>query len=129
MIDMIDNKVMISNQQLSEMTVNSPKKKYSEASNQIDVMQKSAIFNGFARKCAKLSTYRISLLNEFLQMKLYEAFLEAAPQAILQVMIVFRRGFSDQMDIFTITTSLLSLTMCATDLFWKYPTQVSARYD
>ena len=125
MIDMSDKKILTSNQELTEKVVNSPKKKYSEASKQIFVIQKSAIFNGYAKRCDKLSRMRISLLNEFLQMKLYEAFLEAAPQAILQVMIVFRRGFSDPMDIFTITTSLLSLTMCATDLFWKFPTQVS----
>ena len=125
MIDMRDKKILIANQELTEKIVSSPKKIQIEDSNQISAIQKSAILNGFARSCDKLSKMRISLLNEFLQMKLYEAFLEAAPQAILQVMIVFRRGFSDPMDIFTITTSLLSLTICATDLFWKFPTQVS----
>ena len=124
-IDMSDKKILTSNQELTEKIVNSPKKIYSEASKQIYVIQKSAILNGYAKRSHKLSKMRIILLTEFLQMKLYEAFLEAAPQAILQVMIVFRRGFSDPIDIFTITTSLLSLTMCATDLFWKFPTQVS----
>ena len=77
-----------------------------------------------ANHCDQLNQKKTKVMNDFLQMKLYEAFLEAAPQSILQIMIVFRRGFSDPMDIFTITTSMLSLTMCATNLFWKYPTQV-----
>ena len=77
-----------------------------------------------AKDCYRLNQKKTKVMNDFLQMKLYEAFLEAAPQSILQIMIVFRRGFSDPMDVFTITTSMLSLTMCATNLFWKYPTQV-----
>ena len=78
-----------------------------------------------AKECHLLNKKKTKVMNDFLQMKLYEAFLEASPQAILQIMIVFRRGFSDPMDVFTISTSLLSLTLCATNLFWTYPTQVS----
>ena len=78
-----------------------------------------------AKDCNRLNQKKTRVMNDFLQMKLYEAFLEASPQAILQIMIVFSRGFSDPMDVFTITTSMLSLTMCATNLYWKYPTLVS----
>ena len=60
-----------------------------------------------AKEFHLLNKKKTRVMNEFLQLKLYEAFMEAAPQAILQVMIVFRRGFSGPMDIFTISTSLL----------------------
>ena len=79
----------------------------------------------FAKQFNKLNEKKIKVMNDFLHMKLFEAFLEAAPQAVLQMMIVLRRGFSGPMDVFTILTSILSLTMCSTKLFWKYPTQVS----
>ena len=79
----------------------------------------------FAMHFNKLNVKKTKVMNDFLRMKLFEAFLEAAPQAVLQIMIVLRRGFSGPMDVFTISTSMLSLTMCATKLFWKYPTQVS----
>ena len=78
-----------------------------------------------AKDCDKLNQKKTKVMNDFLHMKLYEAFLEASPQSILQIMIVFRQGFSDPMDVFTIVTSMLSLTMCAATLFWKYPTVVS----
>ena len=82
-----------------------------------------------AKECDRLQKKKTMVMNDFLNMKLYEAFLEAAPQAILQIMIVFRKGFSDPMDVFTISTSLLSLTACATNLFWKYPTKVHGQTD
>ena len=77
-----------------------------------------------AKECYGLNKKKTKVMNDFLQLKLYEAFLEAAPQAILQIMIVFRQGFSSPLDIFTITTSMLSLSLCAINLYWKYPTQV-----
>ena len=79
----------------------------------------------FAKYYKQLNEKKTKVMNDFLHMKLFEAFLEAAPQAVLQIMIVLRRGFSGPMDVFTISTSILSLTLCSTKLFWKYPTQVS----
>ena len=113
-IDLQDKEKRAENRKLAKEFPESPDKKAAgEESKNI------------AKHCDQLNQKKTKVMNDFLQMKLYEAFLEAAPQSILQIMIVFRRGFSDPMDIFTITTSLLSLTICATDLFWKFPTQVS----
>ena len=113
MINSMDNKNLEKNQHFTQEFNNSTEKtKTGNATIEI------------AKECYMLEKKKIRVMNDFLQLKLFEAFLEAAPQAILQIMIVFRRGFSDPMDIFTISTSLLSLTLCAINLFWKYPTQV-----
>ena len=114
MIDLKDKERMKANQQCT-IEVNNSSDKTKTGDETIEI----------AKECYMLNKKKTRVMNDFLQLKLYEAFLEASPQAILQIMIVFRRGFSDPMDVFTISISLLSLTVCATDLFWKYPTQVS----
>ena len=114
MIDLTDKERIKANQQCTI-----------EVNNSIDKTKNGDETVKIAKECHMLNKKKTRVMNDFLQLKLYEAFLEAAPQAILQVMIVFRRGFSNPMDVFTILTSMLSLNICATDLFWRYPTQVS----
>ena len=77
-----------------------------------------------AMECEKLNRRKIAVINDLLELKMFEAFLEAAPQAILQVMIVFRKGFNGSFNVVTIALSFASLTLCAIRLFWQYPTQV-----
>ena len=56
---------------------------------------------------------------------IFEAFLEAAPQSTLQIMIVLKQGLVDHFQILTILTSLISLTIAAVKLFWEFPTKAS----
>ena len=65
------------------------------------------------------------LLATFLDLKLLEAFLEAGPQFAFQISVILQDGISGPTQILTIVTSALSLTWASSELFLKYPTEVS----
>ena len=67
--------------------------------------------------------------GRFLDHKLYEAFLEAGPQSIFQLMIVLQSGFMDEFQIFTILTSILSFIHTATEMYLAYPTKVKKNFN
>ena len=62
-------------------------------------------------------------MTNFQEMKLYEAFGESAPQAALQIAIVLQTGSISAMQMFTITTSLLSLTLAASEIMLMMDTK------
>ena len=74
---------------------------------------------------SRLKKLKIALVSEHLDIRMHEAFLESGPQAGLQIMIVMAQGFAGEGHAMMILTSLGSLTLCANDLFWQYPTKVS----
>ena len=78
-----------------------------------------------SKENSRLKKLRIALVSEHLDIRMHEAFLESGPQAGLQIMIVMAQGFSGYTHAIMILTSLGSLTLCANDLFWQYPTKVS----
>ena len=57
------------------------------------------------------------LMTEFQELKLYEAFGEAAPQAVLQIGIILQLGYITPMQILTVTTSLFSFSQASMDIF------------
>ena len=65
------------------------------------------------------------LLATFLDLKLLEAFLEAGPQFAFQISVILQDGISGPTQILTIVTSALSLTWASSELYLKYPTEVS----
>ena len=65
----------------------------------------------------------LRIMTEFQQMKLYEAFGESAPQAALQIAIILQEGKISGVQIFTITTSLLSLTLGASEILLMMATK------
>ena len=77
---------------------------------QVQVLKAASAFVQ-ARKTFK------KLMTEFQELKLYEAFGEAAPQAVLQIGIIFQLGYVTPMQIFTVTTSLFSFSQASTDIF------------
>ena len=77
-----------------------------------------------AKKVEKIKTHRTYLIGQFMDLKLYEAFLEGGPQSIVQLMIVMQGGLTSYFQIFTIATSLLSFTLAATEIYLRYPTKV-----
>ena len=66
-----------------------------------------------------------TLLATFLDLKLLEAFLEAGPQFAFQLSVILQDGLSSYTQIFTVVTSALSLTWASSELYLKYPTEVS----
>ena len=58
-----------------------------------------------------------SLKTEFQEMKLYEAFGEACPQAILQVSIIMQVGYITPLQCFTIATSVFSFSRNSSSIF------------
>ena len=58
-----------------------------------------------------------SLKTEFQEMKLYEAFGEACPQAILQVSIIMQLGYITPLQCFTIATSVFSFSRTSSSIF------------
>ena len=77
-----------------------------------------------AKKVEKIKTHRTYLIGQFMDLKLYEAFLEGGPQSIVQLMIVMQGGLTSYFQIFTIVTSLLSFTLAASEIYLRYPTKV-----
>ena len=58
-----------------------------------------------------------SLKTEFQEMKLYEAFGEAAPQAVLQFSIMLQVGYITPLQCFTIATSVFSFSLNSATIF------------
>ena len=58
-----------------------------------------------------------SLKTEFQEMKLYEAFGEAAPQAVLQFSIILQLGYITPLQCFTIATSVFSFSRNSSSIF------------
>ena len=58
----------------------------------------------------------LELMTDFQRMKLFEAFGESAPQAAFQIVIVLQLGTVSPTQIFTICTSLFSLTLGASEI-------------
>jgi hypothetical protein len=63
------------------------------------------------------------LMTDFQEMKVYETFGESAPQAALQIAIVLQTGTINTTQIFTIFTSLLSLTLGASEIMLMMKTK------
>ena len=62
-------------------------------------------------------------MGQFQKQRLYEAFGESAPQAALQLSIIFQQGFSTNFQILTICVSLVALALSASDIYMKMPTK------
>ena len=71
-----------------------------------------------------ITQHKAFVCGRVLDHKLYEAFLEAGPQSIFQLMIVLQNGFMDEFQLFTILTSILSFIPTATEMYLAYPTKV-----
>ena len=65
----------------------------------------------------------LEIMTDFQRMKLYEAFGESAPQAVLQLGIVLQLGTVSPIQIFTICTSLFSLTLGASEILLMMATK------
>ena len=89
-----------------------------------EVDEKTKELTDLAMKNKRLNAKKISVTSDFLGVMIFEAFLEAAPQSTLQIMIVLKQGFVDHFQMLTIITSLMSLTIAAVKLFWEFPTKV-----
>ena len=79
----------------------------------------------FAETNEKIIKQKIFLRGQFLDHKMYEAFLEGGPQSILQLTILMQKGLSSPWQLFTIVTSFLTFCLCATEMLQNYPTRVS----
>ena len=79
----------------------------------------------YGQKNHGLSKEKNTLLATFLDLKLLEAFLEAGPQFAFQLSVILQDGLSSYTQIFTVVTSALSLTWASSELYLKYPTEVS----
>ena len=68
------------------------------------------------------ATYTKTMTN-FQDLKLYEAFGEAAPQAVLQFAIILQLGYISPVQILTIATSLFSFSHASTEIFLMMKTK------
>ena len=64
-----------------------------------------------------------TLVSELQTQKLYEGFAESAPQFCLQMAIILVQGNSSKIQLVSTVMSLISLTICATDIFLSMPTK------
>ena len=71
----------------------------------------------------KAKTKYAILFSEFQEMRLYEVFGESAPQSALQLAIMLQLGYLSYIQIFTIATSLFSVSMGSTNIFLLMPTK------
>ena len=66
-------------------------------------------------------------MTEFQELKLFEAFGEAAPQAVLQFAIVLQLGYVSPLQILTISTSLFSFSLASSEIFLMMKTKRKQR--
>ena len=64
-----------------------------------------------------------TLVNVLQTQKLYEGFAESAPQFCLQMAIILVQGNSSKIQLVSTVMSLISLTLCATDIFLSMKTK------
>ena len=64
-----------------------------------------------------------TLVSDLQTQKLYEGFAESAPQFCLQLAIMLIQGTSSSVQLVSTVMSLISLTLCATDIFLSMPTK------
>ena len=79
----------------------------------------------YGKKNHKNLVEKNTLLATFLDLKLLEAFLEAGPQFTFQISVILQDGITSNTQIVTIVTSALSLTWASSEIYLKYPTEVS----
>ena len=65
------------------------------------------------------------VLGDHYKSKIYETFLEGAPQSMLQLYIVLETGIITGLQWATLLSSFFSFTYSATGIFLEYPTKVS----
>ena len=64
-----------------------------------------------------------TLVSDLQTQKLYEGFAESAPQFCLQMAIILVQGNSSKIQLVSTVMSLISLTICATNIFLSMPTK------
>ena len=64
-----------------------------------------------------------TLVSDLQTQKLYEGFAESAPQFCLQMAIILVQGNSSKIQLVSTIMSLISLTLCATDIFLSMKTK------
>ena len=64
-----------------------------------------------------------TLVSNLQTQKLYEGFAESAPQFCLQMAIILVQGNSSKIQLVSTVMSLISLTLCATDIFLSMKTK------
>ena len=89
---------------------------------------RNAIFK-FAKINDDIKKQKTFLQTEFMDMKLFETFLEGGPQSILQIAIFIMYGPADYWQYVTIATSLLSFCFSSTYMYLQYPTKVKLIID
>ena len=83
---------------------------------------KSQIENA-ASKHEEFNSIYAKTLTKFQEMKLFEAFGEAAPQAVLQFAIIIQLGYVSPVQLVTIITSLFSFSLTSAEIFLMMKTK------
>ena len=78
----------------------------------------------FAKTHDNIIRQQLHLEGQFLNFKLHESFLEGGPQSVLQIITVFKNGFTSGLQLLTILTSFLSFTWTSTEMYLTSPTKV-----
>ena len=82
----------------------------------------------YGRNNEKYQTEKKTILARFLEMKLLEAFLEAGPQFVFQIVVILQDGITGFNQILTVCTSAISLIWASSELYLKYPTEVRLKH-
>ena len=76
-----------------------------------------------AAKYEKAHSNYAKALTDFQELKLSEAFGEAAPQAVLQFAIIMQLGYVSPIQLLTIATSLFSFSLASAEIFLMMKTK------
>ena len=106
------------------------KKQFEEKTDQIGkdarkAKESEAEVKQIANMANDANVYTEELQGTFFDMKIYEAFLEGAPQSILQLYIILTSCEIKPFQWFTLITSFLAFTYASSEIFLKCPTKAS----
>jgi hypothetical protein len=101
------------------------KKKQKLTTNYIEALKKTAGYNTLEQEVNSCKQVVSTIQCKFQETKLLEAFGESAPQFALQVAIMIKLGHISPFQFFTVSTSIFSCTLAASNVFLKMPSKLN----
>ena len=87
-------------------------------------IQKLKEIRYYAKKAHDAKTYQNQVKADFYDLKIYETYLEGAPQSVLQLYIILHTCSIEPFQWGTLITSFMAFSYASAEIYLTYPTKV-----